>query len=109
MTTIKSTCPMCGDVDLTPRDVTVTVAERAGWATYSFECVSCHDTVEKPAEADVVRLLRSAGVRVVTVQIPAEALETHAGPALSYDDVLDFALLLEASEDIVTALATNAR
>ena len=32
MTTIKATCPMCGDVDLTPAQVRLTVAQAAGWA-----------------------------------------------------------------------------
>ena len=75
MTTIKATCPVCGDVDLTPSDVRLTVAESAGWATYTFRCSECHDNVEKPADEEVVALLSSTGVAID--RVPAEALEGH--------------------------------
>lgn len=93
MTTIKATCPVCGDVDLTPSDVRLTVAKSAGWAVYTFNCTGCMDSIEKPADDEVVALLSSAGV--VVDEVPAEALEAHSGASLSYDDVLDFALWLE--------------
>ena len=55
MTTIKATCPVCGDVDLTPIDVRLTVAESAGWATYTFRCTECHDQArDSLAERDDV-------------------------------------------------------
>lgn len=101
MTTIKATCPTCGDVDLTPPDVFLTVAEAAGWATYTFRCSQCNDDVEKPADDEVVALLSSAGVRVE--RVPAEALEGHSGAPFSYDDVLDFALWLERHDDVAAA------
>lgn len=100
MTTIKATCPVCGDVDLTPNDVRLTVAETAGWATYTFRCSGCNEDIEKPADEEVVALLSSAGVAVD--RVPAEALEGHAGPAFTYDDVLDFALWLDKN-DLVAA------
>lgn len=96
MTTIKATCPVCGDVDLTPNDVRLTVAEAAGWATYTFTCSECHEDIEKPADEEVVALLSSAGVAID--RVPAEALEGHVGPKFTYDDVLDFALWLEKNE-----------
>ena len=105
MTTIKATCPVCGDVDLTPNDVRLTVAEEAGWATYTFTCTECNDAIEKPADEEVVALLSSAGV--VIDRVPAEALEDHAGPALSYDDVLDFALWLGENEIVAADFATS--
>ncbi|HET8970984.1 MAG TPA: hypothetical protein VFN19_07990 [Candidatus Nanopelagicales bacterium] len=102
MATIKATCPMCGDVDLSPRQVRVRVVEAVQESqarrSYTFVCPSCHDRVEKPTEAEVVRLLRSAGVQVTHVDVPAEAREEHAGPPLGYDDLLDFGLLLERAD-----------
>ncbi len=99
MTTIKATCPVCGDVDLAPSDVRLTVAGSGssdpaapGWATYTFRCSGCSDEVAKNADHEVVALLSSAGVRVD--HVPAEALEVHVGPALTYDDLLDFAMQL---------------
>jgi len=37
--------------------------------------------------------------------VPAEALEKHDGDSISYDDVLDFALRLQALDDVTAALA----
>jgi hypothetical protein len=105
MTTIKATCPVCGDVDLTPAQVRLTVAAAAGWATYTFKCVSCHDLIEKAADDEVVALLSSAGVLVDNV--PGEVLESHPGKPISYDDVLDLALWLESHDVIVPHLVTH--
>jgi hypothetical protein len=105
MTTIKATCPMCGDVDLTPSDVRLTVAEAAGWATYTFKCGSCHDLIEKAADNEVVALLSSAGVSVD--HVPGEVLESHHGQPISYDDVLDLALWLESHDVIVPHLVAH--
>jgi hypothetical protein len=105
MTTIKATCPICGDVDLTPGDVRLTVAQAAGWATYTFKCHSCQDLIEKSADEEVVALLSSAGV--VIEHVPGEAFEAHSGRPISYDDVLDFALWLETHDVIVPHLIAH--
>ena len=51
MATIKATCPMCGDVDLTPRQVRVRVVEAIedgeSRRTYAFACPACAVEVEK--------------------------------------------------------------
>jgi hypothetical protein len=108
MTTIKATCPTCGDVDLTPADVTVTVAHALGWSTYTFRCVTCWDAVCKPADDDVVQLLTGAGVRVERLDVPMEYLESRAMAAsalpLTDDDLLDFALWLHRTDDIIGVL-----
>jgi hypothetical protein len=107
MTTIKATCPNCGDVDLTPADVTVTVARQLGWSTYTFRCARCSDAVCKPADDEVVQALTGAGVRVERVEVPSEYLEamilTRTSPPLTDDDLLDFHEWLESAEDIVGA------
>ena len=107
MTTIKATCPTCGDVDLTPADVTVTVARELGWSTYSFTCAECTDSVCKPADEETVRLLTGAGVRVERMAIPLEYLEsrvlTRTNPPLTEDDLLDFGLWLARASDVVEA------
>lgn len=109
MTTIKATCPVCGDVDLNATQVTVVTAVELGWATYGFVCPTCQDNVEKPADSATVDLLTSAGVRVQRLHIPAEALEFRCGPAITYDDLLDAVLILEETEDIVGALQSSER
>jgi hypothetical protein len=108
MTTIKATCPTCGDVDLTPADVTVTVAHALGWSTYTFRCATCWDAVCKPADEEVVQLLTGAGVRVERIEVPMEYLEAQvmAGAAapLTADDLLDFAMWLHDTDDILGVL-----
>ncbi len=112
MTTIKATCPRCGDVDLVPADVHVTVARELGWSTYTFTCVGCSDEVCKTADADVVQLLSGAGVRVDNLDIPIEYLESRVlertCPPLTSDDLLDFALWLESAEDVVMVADSEA-
>ena len=92
---------MCGDVDLSAPQVRVVTAPELGWSTYNFTCPSCQDAVEKSADDATVDLLRSAGVRVERMHVPAEALEFRTGPAITYDDILDAVLLLESTEDLM--------
>jgi hypothetical protein len=107
MTTIKATCPRCGDVDLVPADVRVTVARELGWSTYTFTCGGCAEAICKTADEDVVQLLTGAGVRVDHLAIPLEYLESRViertCTPLTRDDLLDFALWLASVDDIVMA------
>jgi hypothetical protein len=109
MATIKATCPMCGDVDLTPRQVRVRVVEAIqdtdSRRSYAFGCPLCQVDVEKPADEEVVRLLTSAGVRVERIPVPAEAREAHEGSPIGYDDLLDLVLWLETHDDIADDMA----
>ena len=107
MTTIKATCPTCGDVDLQPRDINVVVASAAGWATYGFACPTCDDHVTKTADEEVVTLLRGAGVSVERVHVPAEALELHYGAAIDHDDLSDFGLILRSQDCLVEQLSVE--
>ncbi len=90
MTTIKATCPGCGEVDLTSDDILLRIGAARAVNSYGFTCPTCGDYVEKPADERIVRLLLSGGVIPVPVHVPAEVLEPHAGPPITYDDVLDF-------------------
>lgn len=99
MTTIKASCPICGDVDLAPVDMTVTHAPAAGWAFYAFRCPLCGEAVSGRADPDTVDLLLGAGVPEQRVDVPAEALEVHIGSPISADDVLDAVLWLRSSTD----------
>ena len=105
MTTIKASCPSCGDVELTPAQVRLVVCSVKAWSYYAFSCPGCLEEVRKPAGRDVVALLVSGGVLAEPWTVPAEALEEHAGPVLSYDDVLDFALWLDQADLVAAAAA----
>ena len=105
MTTIKASCPACGEVELTSEDVTLMVCNQAPQSYYTFVCPKCTDEVRKPADDHVVSLLMSGGVRAQVWELPAEALEPKAGPALTYDDLLDFALQLASCTSVAAAAA----
>jgi predicted RNA-binding Zn-ribbon protein involved in translation (DUF1610 family) len=90
LATVRASCPTCGDVELTTREVQVQVCTATDEGTYSFLCPTCRLIVNKPAEQRVVELLASAGVRVVNWDLPAELAEPKSGPPISYDDLLAF-------------------
>ena len=104
MTTIKASCPDCGEVELTPADVSLMVCSTASLSYYAFDCHTCAQQVRKPADDHVVSLLISGGVPAQVWDLPAEALEPKTGPALSYDDLLDLALQL-GTTDLLAAAA----
>jgi hypothetical protein len=103
MTTIKTSCPVCGDVELTPPQLRLVVCSRSELSYYSFACGQCGDEIRKPADDEVVALLVSGGVVAERWVIPAEALEQHDGMPITYDDVLDFALGLDRV-DLIAAM-----
>ncbi|CAN5703406.1 hypothetical protein BH18ACT15_BH18ACT15_15220 [soil metagenome] len=93
MTTIKATCPQCGEVDLAPDDIRLTIGTSD--KRYGFSCPTCSDYIEKAADDRVVRLLLSGGVLPVVMDVPAEVLEPKAGGSpISPDDLLEFHELL---------------
>ncbi|HET9656437.1 MAG TPA: hypothetical protein VFP72_13860 [Kineosporiaceae bacterium] len=107
MTVIKATCPSCGDVELTPQQVRLVTSNLPERSYYSFTCAACGDLVRKPAGAEVVRLLRVGGVVPEQLHIPAEALEEHEGPALNWDDLIDFSTWLQNASTIAAAAAAG--
>ncbi|MGO9661098.1 MAG: hypothetical protein ACLQVK_25180 [Acidimicrobiales bacterium] len=96
MATVRASCPSCGDVELTTREVQVQVCSATDEGTYSFLCPGCRLIVNKGAEQRVVELLVSAGVRVVSWDLPAELSEPKCGPPISYDDLLAFHFELDS-------------
>lgn len=92
-TVIKATCPDCGDVELAPIEVTLIAPPPPRLAWYTFRCPECSACVHKDATAAAVRCLAEAGIE--PEWIPAEVLESHAGPPIGYDDLLDLHLELD--------------
>jgi hypothetical protein len=107
VTTIKASCPACGEVELTSDDIRLRVCSHGPLSYYSFTCPECNDLVRKPADDHIVSLLMSGGVRAEVWEVPAEALEPKGGPELTYDDLLDFVLQL-GRDDMLAARATDA-
>jgi endogenous inhibitor of DNA gyrase (YacG/DUF329 family) len=98
MTTIKASCPDCGEVSLAAEDIVLRIGSAVSPNSYGFACPTCSDFVEKPADERVVRLLLSGGVMPVMNHIPAEALESRQGPPISHDDLLAFHELLKRDD-----------
>jgi hypothetical protein len=98
MTTIRATCPTCGEVGLTPGDIELRVDHSEATASfYAFTCPTCVVRVSKPADERVVRLLVSGGVDALPLVRVRPSIRT-AGPPISHDDLLDFHALLETDD-----------
>src|ERR1700716_3701706 len=116
MVIIKTTCPSCGEVDLTAEKVELRIALGGTGSSYAFDCPRCTDRVRKPADSRVVQLLISGGVapevpaekaqasgrptaRVPTAgetrHTPTHVVSRPSSPAITYDDLLEFHTELE--------------
>ena len=62
MTTIKTTCDRCGDVELIPDDLALELDPNEESGTYRFECPSCGSIQRRPANPRVVSVLLATGV-----------------------------------------------
>lgn len=98
MATIRASCPTCGDVELTSRDVTAHVCSDNNQGSYAFRCPECRFRVSKFAEQRIIDLLVSSGVRLAVFSLPTEMHEPKVGPAITYDDLLEFHRVLEAND-----------
>lgn len=102
MTTIKATCPTCGEVDLTAQDIELRIASGdEEESAYSFECPVCVCRIWKPADERIIQLLLSGGVKAVFAeQIP----DLDSFPPFTYDDLLDFHFELENDSSLQSLL-----
>jgi predicted RNA-binding Zn-ribbon protein involved in translation (DUF1610 family) len=101
MTTIKATCPSCGEVGLTPGDIDLRVDETGeDDSFYAFKCPTCLNHIRKQADERIIRLLVSGGVAAQVIRKPSHPERRPAGnlPRLSADDLLDFHELLETPD-----------
>jgi predicted RNA-binding Zn-ribbon protein involved in translation (DUF1610 family) len=92
MTTIKATCPTCGEVGLTPEEIELRVDHAGDRSFYAFTCPACTDVVRKPADDRIIRLLSSGGVE--PLRLGHDFGPRPEGPRFTHDDILDFHTLL---------------
>jgi predicted RNA-binding Zn-ribbon protein involved in translation (DUF1610 family) len=124
MTTIRTTCPRCGEVDMSPEAILLSIRDRAGEGSYRFSCPACREAVEKPADRKVVALLLSAGVELAEQmaehaaeqgtfpevlqavdEVEEEAVERRPdGPPFTVDDLIAFHFLLKDDEELARAI-----
>lgn len=88
MTTIRTTCSRCGDVELTPRDLSLELTPNSGTGTYLFDCPYCDQPERRPASQRVVSILLATGVVYEVVEDdPITESEISAfAAAISQDD-----------------------
>ena len=82
MTTIRTTCALCGDVELVPTELALELTALSGAGTYVFACPDCGDTQRRPANHRVVSILLATGVAYEVVD--------EAGP-ITESEIVRFA------------------
>ena len=87
-------CPSCGLIELEQDQAWLVIASEPSLSHYAFECPRCGTVARYHAEEVIVDALAPL-LAVEMLDVPAEALETHTGPALTVDDLLDLCLALD--------------
>jgi predicted RNA-binding Zn-ribbon protein involved in translation (DUF1610 family) len=117
MTTIRTTCPRCGEVDMGPESILLQVIRGGREGTYRFTCPTCMDDVEKRADRKIVALLVSAGVDVASrgATMTEELFDQEPlvdprpplpdAPAFTIDDLIDFHFTLQNDASLHEFLA----
>jgi len=62
MTTIRTSCSICGDIELAPSDLSLRLTPDDGTGEYLFECPHCEQVQHRPANHRVVSILLATGV-----------------------------------------------
>ncbi len=104
MTTIRASCPSCGDVELTSDKLTVRVCTTTDEGFYAFACPTCGVAVRKPAEYRIIDILLASGVELIEWSLPEEFLETHEGLPICHDDLIEWHALLQNENAFAAAL-----
>jgi hypothetical protein len=95
MTTIKTTCSWCGDVQLTPADLALELSPSQEEGSYRFVCPTCATVQRRPANARVVSVLLATGV----------SYEVVNPDPITEREILEFAAALAAEPDPFRLLA----
>ena len=111
MTTIKTKCPTCGEVDMGPTGIWLNLPVGEVQGSYAFTCPECRFEVSKPASRKTVALLVAAGVattpmpRVAELDLPPEDRSPDPdAPAFTLDDLIGFHFLLRDDAAIGASL-----
>lgn len=95
---IEAQCHWCGAIMLRPEDLRCAVDPRGGGAGLcEFACPICDRLAFVPSTQAGIESLSKEGASGITGKAPFELLESHAGAALSWDDLLDLHLALEVT------------
>ncbi len=97
MTTIRTTCSQCGDVELSTADISLELVGTGDEGTYRFACPTCSMTQHRPASHRVVSILLATGVAYEVVVDAAPITETEIGRFMAMLDQDDWFGRLVAS------------
>lgn len=86
MTTIRTTCSRCGDIELTHADLRLELSPEWTSGSYCFTCPYCSHEERRPASQRVVTILLAAGVVYDVVATEAAITENEID---SFRDALD--------------------
>ena len=75
MTTIRTTCAECGDIELSTQDVGLELTAGEASGSYRFSCPTCGVVQRKPASHRVVSILLATGVSYEILPIFGEITE----------------------------------
>lgn len=98
MTTIRTTCEICGDVELTTADIALELIGSGDEGTYRYTCPSCETIQRRPASARVVSILLATGVSYEISVTTAPITEADIEEFVSMLDSDDWFGRLVASE-----------
>jgi hypothetical protein len=86
MTTIRTSCVLCGDVELVPGDLQLELTASSGTGSYLFQCPHCDEHQSRPANHRVVSILLATGVAYHVVEENGPITETEIK---AFCDLLD--------------------
>ena len=89
MTTIRTTCQGCGDVELSTHDIALELTGAGDSGSYRFSCPSCSSVQIRPATRRVVSILLATGV---TYEI------TLAASPITYSEIDTFVAQLDEED-----------
>jgi hypothetical protein len=95
---ITTQCDRCGEVELLAEQTWLVVAEPVDRSHFGFLCPGCEVVSRHRVDAETLAVLATL-LPVEELDVPAEALETHDGPALTEDDLIDLMVGLDAAAE----------
>lgn len=94
---IQADCPWCGEVAMSPTGYRCAPVPDNAVGLSRFICPICSREIFAPLSAAAARTLLLLGAQPLTGSLPYELLESHEGPAVSWNDVLDLHNALEST------------
>ncbi len=93
---VQADCPWCGTVTMAPPDIRCELEpHHRAQGLCEFTCPVCSRRIYGKTTSDGVTAIRQAGSGRISGLVPFELLESHPGPPLSWDDLLDLQAAIE--------------